>query len=456
MTIGTKYKWGKDIAVRTWNKLQQLPLWRRILLLLVLAAMVMVASVMLAAYLAEKRLTGEVVKISKAGEPLVYADLRPEAVKPQAGEDASLYYVEAVKRIRPGDLQDIVKLDVFYRLNMVSLPSDKFPGELREKTSQTLTKAEPLFAMLDKGAQLPLSGFDVGVFRGRQICKDRLDSIQGTAFLSSLRTLNLLQSGKIEQAAKSILSTAQLIRVFDSFPTIPVQGRKMICFRLICADIQMLLVYNSATGRLSEKQLEQLQSMVDGVFDSNALEKTLLAERVYQLEVGRNLIPRGVASRFLSPDVPALPERLARPKFRWHRMRICSGAAKFLRDMAWFIEVSRLAWPGPLEEIKDANSTPSGGSSGLISTVAPLTRFTAETLVAGECTETALAIERYRRREKALPKKLEDLCPQYIKSVPLDPFTGRAMLYTCSDKSYKVFSAAKVRINDVNSIVPGQ
>ncbi|MFH1371286.1 MAG: hypothetical protein ABII09_08390 [Planctomycetota bacterium] len=460
MTIDAEHKWGKGIAARTREKLLRLPLWRQVLLALVLAAMVMVAGVMLAAYVAGKRLSSEVIKISKAGEPLVYADLRPEPAKPGAGEDAALYYVEAVRRIRPGDLQDLVKLNIFYRLNMVSLPTDKFPAELREKTAQSLAKAESVFEMLDKGAKLPLSEFDTGVLRGRQICKDRLDSIQGTVFLSSLRTLNLIQAGKVDKAAESAATTLKLMRAFDTFPTIPVQGRKMICVRLMCSDIQMLLIYASkepsAGGRLSEKQLERLQSLLDESFDSNTLEKTLLAERVYQLEVGRNLIPRRVASRLLSPDVPSLPDRLAKPQFRWHRMRICFGAARFLRDMAWFIEVSRLPWPGPLNEIKDANSTPSKGASGLISTVAPLTRLIAETLVAKECLTTIVAIERYRRQEKALPDTLKDIYPQYIKSIPLDPFTGRSVLYTHNDKSYKVFSAANIRIDDVNSIVPAR
>jgi hypothetical protein len=124
-----------------------------------------------------------------------------------------------------------------------------------------------------------------------------------------------------------------------------------------------------------------------------------------------------------------------------------------MRDMAWFIKVSRLPWPGPLDEIKDANLTPSRGASGLISAVAPLTRLIAETLIATECTETAVAIERYRRQEKILPDTLEDMHPRYIKSIPLDPFTGRAILYFHDEKSYTVYSAANIFADDVNSIM---
>jgi hypothetical protein len=122
--------------------------------------------------------------------------------------------------------------------------------------------------------------------------------------------------------------------------------------------------------------------------------------------------------------------------------------------MAWCIRISRLPWPEPLYQVKDANLMPSKGTSGLISNVVPLTRLTAETLFFTEYMKTVIAIERYRRQERILPDKLEDMCPKYIESVPLDPFTGRAVLYAHDDKSYKVFSAASVRVDDVNSIVP--
>ena len=465
MATDTESKW-KAITAQTREKLQRLSLWRKVLLALVLAAMVMIAGVMLVAYLVQKRLVREVIQISKAGEPLVYADLRPEQKQAGPGEDAGIYYSDAVKRIRPGDLDDLMKLNVFYRLNMLSLPADKFPVELRDKTGESLKKAEPVLELLDKAAQFPLSQFDLAVLQGRQISKSRLDSIQGAVFLSSLRTLDLIRRGNTEKATESIATTQKLMRVFDVFPTIPVQTRKMICVRLVCSDIQLLAAYGSTAsaaqptgylatgGRPTGKQLERLQSLLDELFGSDALERTILAERVYQVEVGRNLFPKRVASRYLMADVPPLSERLVEPKFTWHRMRICAGAARFLQDMAWYLKVSRLPWPEPLNEIKDANLTPSRGASGLISTVAPLARLTAETLVITECMKTAVAIERYRLQEKALPDKLEDICPRYIKSIPLDPFTGRSVLYTHDDKSYRVYSAASVRIDDVNSIMP--
>jgi hypothetical protein len=432
-----------------YRKVKQLPLWRRLLLALVLLAMVMVIAVMLAAHITSRRLGREVVKIYKAGEPMTFPALQPKTIHEGDVEDANRYYIEAVRQVPSGELANFTKVNIFYRVNMVSLPPNQFPADLREKVSESLTRAKPVFAKLDNGAKLPLSGFDIGVLQGRQICIGRLDCVQGTVFLSSLRTLDLIRAGDCEKAAESIASTIKLIRVFDTCPTLIVQGRKMICVRLVCSDIQLLLL----RCRPSERHLEMLQSLLGQCFPPDTLKRTLLAERIYQLEIGRNLIPKHIAKKYLSADVPPLPERYSLPAFTWHRMRMFHASARFMRDMAWFIKVSGLPWPGPLEEIKDANSTPSRGATGLISAVTPLTHLTAVTLVATECTKTLLAIERYRHQEKTLPASLEDMRPQYIESIPIDPFTGRALLYSHDDKSYKVLSAANIRVADINSIM---
>jgi hypothetical protein len=213
---------------------------------------------------------------------------------------------------------------------MASLPAGQFPGDLREKVADTLNKAKPIFENLDKGAQLTLSEFDMGVTLGSQVCKARLDSAQCAAFLSSLRTLDLILAGKGDAAADSIISTLQLTRVFDTCPTMFVQGRKLTCVGLACGDIQLLLAKCSP----SENQLSRLQTLLEKTLPSDSLKGSLVAERVYQLEIARNIIPRNIASKYLMADAPALPERLAAPPFTWHRMRIFFSSAKYLRDMA--------------------------------------------------------------------------------------------------------------------------
>jgi hypothetical protein len=41
----------------------------------------------------------------------------------------------------------------------------------------------------------------------------------------------------------------------------------------------------------------------------------------------------------------------------------------------------------------------------------------------------AVAIERLRRDRNALPAQLADLVPQYLREIPVDPYSGQPLLF---------------------------
>jgi hypothetical protein len=53
---------------------------------------------------------------------------------------------------------------------------------------------------------------------------------------------------------------------------------------------------------------------------------------------------------------------------------------------------------------------------------------------------TALALERYRLAQGALPDSLDQLVPQYADAIPADPFDGQPIRYKLLDKGYAVYS----------------
>jgi type II secretory pathway pseudopilin PulG len=62
---------------------------------------------------------------------------------------------------------------------------------------------------------------------------------------------------------------------------------------------------------------------------------------------------------------------------------------------------------------------------------------------------TALAIERYRlKHDGKLPETFSVLVPEYLPTMPIDPFTGEAMQYRKRDKGFVVYSAGADRQDD--------
>jgi hypothetical protein len=430
------------------ENVKKMPFWRRAALVLVLAGIVLVVGLMLVTWISSSQLDSEIIKINKAGEPTAFPVVKPPQ---ETTEDANSYYADAIGQMPPGELANISKVYVFYRINLISLPVNQFPADLREKVTENLTKAKPILANLDKGAGLWLSGFDTGLSSSKPLRNDRLDSIQAAIFLSSLRTLDLIRAGSLDKAADSIATSLKLLRIFDGFPTVALQNRKMVSLKLLCSDIQLLLQRDSAASdpntplpkikQLAPQRLEMLQSMLEETYPPDTLEKMLLAERVYQIEIARNLLSKSITTKYLSANVPVLPERRPLPSLTWHRMRIYRALTNLMRDMAWCVKGSRLPWPGPLEQAKDVNLAPSGGKSGAAPVIGPLTRMSAEMLTTVRGTAALIAIERYRNREKKFPDSLALLIPTYIKSAPIDAFSGKPMVYSYDDKTCRLSGA---------------
>lgn len=53
---------------------------------------------------------------------------------------------------------------------------------------------------------------------------------------------------------------------------------------------------------------------------------------------------------------------------------------------------------------------------------------------------TALAVERYRLKYKSLPDSLEQIAPEFIESIPVDPFDGKPLKYRKDGASFYVYS----------------
>jgi len=61
---------------------------------------------------------------------------------------------------------------------------------------------------------------------------------------------------------------------------------------------------------------------------------------------------------------------------------------------------------------------------------------------------TAVAMELFRRKMGRYPGKLGELIPEYLESVPADPFTGKSLFYRPTTNSYLLYSVGADRKDD--------
>jgi len=70
------------------------------------------------------------------------------------------------------------------------------------------------------------------------------------------------------------------------------------------------------------------------------------------------------------------------------------------------------------------------------------------------CAIAALAAERYRLKHNRWPANIEDLVPEFLASVPLDPFTGRPILLRTTNEGVTVWSVGPDRQDNEGFVDP--
>ena len=57
-------------------------------------------------------------------------------------------------------------------------------------------------------------------------------------------------------------------------------------------------------------------------------------------------------------------------------------------------------------------------------------------------------MERYRRQRGTLPERLEQLAPDFLPEVPIDPFADQPLRYRVDENAYVVYSVGEDGVDD--------
>jgi len=136
-------------------------------------------------------------------------------------------------------------------------------------------------------------------------------------------------------------------------------------------------------------------------------------------------------------------------------------------DLAFYLEIQsdmrdamELEYPDALDMVETANdkvtariATPLGRMRYIMTGLTlPAISASAGAVARADglnrCIDTAIAIERYRRREGRLPESLAELVPDFLEAVPIDPFDGKPVRYVVKKEAYLVYTCGRDRVDD--------
>jgi len=426
------------------------PRWRRVVRGLVLAAVALAVVDAAWGFIEARRLRDEIAKIRAAGEPLTFKELNARLPKVDEADDAGPYYEAALALLRHKDTHTLWDACDAYRDALLQSPTSRPADDVVANVDRLLKDNALALDMLDRGARLSGCRFNIGAEQGMSYGLERLGRVRALNKLLALRALGRASGGDGDGAADSLLCQLQMLRMLDQQPLIISLLVKVACQMLVTGDVPTVL----ELGRPSNAALGRLQEALLKADSPDELERAMLGERVYGLLLMRDFVSGRGSTDLGAEAVTSPPERWP-PLGFWSQPVPKHLAVGYLRDVAAFVREARR----PLTEVLSAGPSAVEVTSTLGRVLCgpwpALCTQTGRAVAAARCAGVAIMVERYRLAHARLPEALSELAPAYTALPPVDPFTGKDLLYHHDERSYAVYSVGSDQKDDGGDVAFG-
>lgn len=387
-------------------------------------------------YIEVRRLVHEIERIREKREPESAIELRGGARPGESGGSGAGRYYLAGGMLALGTSPWRVATPVREALAAVE-PDEAALQQLAVPLQVLVADAHDALRLADSGAALDFEGLPPG-----SAFNYRTSSLLDLSNLLAARTLSLSLLGRADEAVDSVIVGLRLRRVLPDVRWMTLNG----------PDVDVVL------GRTepSVEALERLQAALQ-LEDrpEQALDDFLAARARYIDMLWRRYYGSDPnAPRQYSLPMRSFTETLLRPWFTHHLVTT-------LREWARLVEVVRLPWPEKAgasrriveEHDKASRQEPRNFLEVLARPWVALGEFSVavdpRSLIVDRCSVAAVAVERFRRDHGgALPAALTELVPRYLADVPVDPYSGTAMLFLPSAHAYTTYSVGSNQQDD--------
>ena len=411
----------------------------------------------------EDQFRKEINRIRAAGEPVMLDDFPKELSDMDPIDNAGRYYRAAVELLIKDDRIEEIEQGYFEALK--EFPAGEVPDEVKIQAQEFLEKNRLVLEMVDKGAACSECVFNIS-------SEDSLMSgitdlplqIRYLEKLLAVRTEFLLINGEDSKAVDSVISMLRLTRVFEDQPeTMFVIGFKIGCLSIATPEAIYILQH----GQHDEEVLIRLEKALSASEHSLVPIGPILAERarictiilidsVVRAQKDAQKMMTGFMENLLGESyeindesTPRFPGGGIRGIFSfWCQPIDQYRVVKFLQDMNRLAEIARSDWPDVVDGMKNEANNWTKEYREILPGLAHQTMLMRRVLADLRCTRAAVIIERYRKVNKRLPGSLFELAEDFGQTAPIDPSTGKELIYKYEEESYVVYSLESNKIDD--------
>lgn len=387
-------------------------------------------------YVEVRRLVDEIEAIQAKGEPVSEGGaVGSEQPMPTEEHGAASYYL-AGAMLALGNSPYRVITPVREWLAEPN-PSRQSLEPLAIPLRKLVHESRDALMLADKAAELPFKGFPAGTEYSY-----RTAGVGALSELITARTLSLSEAGEADAAVASVLSGLQIRRALRDTRWRSISGHQ------VAAVLSL--------SQPSPQELTRLQTALEAEDRPEQSLEDLLRERARYVGLiwGRYYGSDPNAPRQYRLPMRSVTETVMRPWFT-------HNAVEVLRLWADLTAVARTPWPDKAQrstEILESHRTDQQASrqatyfGTLVNRGVAIGAFSqavdATPLIIDRSSRIAVAVERLRRDRGNGPSALSDLVPQYLNDVPVDPFSGRPLLFRPSAGAYTIYSVGPNQKDD--------
>jgi hypothetical protein len=415
--------------------------------LLVPVALVTIAVVSVFVWLGARQRTAlrdvqqEVIRIQSSGEPITTEDLYAVHRVPQGVRDVTPLWEAALNSFDGEEF----KTD-FANLQKVE---DENSSDAAVETEEWLTASEQFLAKYDLTIQQTLVAaqakgecrFPVEFKEGINADLSHADQLRHTARLLSIRLRVSKARGDTKAALESLHAIFSESHPLESSPILIEQ-----IAGIAISGVALLHTESVLYGlELNDAQLVRLRQEVQNQFFEKRLTTALIGERAMGYHAFHHL-----GQLADSHPLDAHDGKLTLPV----------DCRFYLDQMRQSIDASRLPYPAALQaadlvaaRIAEATRHPIEHYAYLVTlTLSPMHEIvfemTARSVARRELMLCAIAAERYRAEHRHAPESLESLVPEFLTSIPTDPFNGQTVQFKASDQELLFYSVGANAVDD--------
>ena len=385
-------------------------------------------------------LSAELDRIRAAGEPASATEIEAFYQVPPGGRDTTQLWLAALAPLDTPSFAAEAKELPLVGEDASDLPLPGEPWPQLEAAEQLLARyrgsLEQMHQAAREGGQ---ARFPTRFADGIQMQLPHAQRLRAGARLLALESAVAAHRGQPDAAVDSILAMFAAARSLEQEPVLVSQLVRMALGGMARQRIQWLL----SAVTLDDHQLARLDAELAASNYQKPLRKGLVGERVI-----------GIVT-FENPE--ALGDEAA---IGWLSMTGSSDQAMYLKLMDEMIAAAEKTGPERQEAIDAADerlrqlaSTTSAKLKYpltllLLPGLSGASQAAARNEAERDATRAAVAIERFRLREGRLPQKLDELVPDFLASLPSDPFSTGPLRYRADETEFLVYSVGSNGVDD--------